>query len=141
VSDKQRPELSMRSPYYIGKHRYYELVHFCRQYALWRRELALLDGFKPQNWEISPGSYLADPTATEGEKRAMLSRKIDQVHKAAKQATENEELRRILLEGVVTGIGFPQLKARHAAAWLGKDTYYEAYRRFFWELNRIRCWD
>lgn len=141
MSDKQRPELSMRSPWYIGKHRQYELIHFCRQYPLWRRELVLLDGYKPRNWEMTPGSYLADPTATDGEKRAMLSRKIEQVHEAAKRATDNERLQKILLEGVVTGTGFPQLRARHDAVWLGKDTYYEAYRRFFWELNRIRSWD
>lgn len=142
MSNKQRPELSMRSPWYVGKHRYYELVHFCRQYPLWRRELVLLDGYKPRNnWEISPGSYLTDPTSTDGEKRALLSRKIDQVHRAVKQATDNERLQKILLEGVVTGTGFPALKAKHDATWLGKDTYYEAFRRFFWELNRIREFD
>ena len=142
MSNKHRPELSMRSPWYVGKHRYYELEHFCRQYPLWRRELVLLDGYKPRNtWEVSPGSYLTDPTSTDGEKRALLSRKIDQVHQAVKRATDNERLQKILLEGVVTGTGFPALKAKHDATWLGKDTYYEAFRRFFWELNRIREFD
>lgn len=28
-------ELSERNPYYISKHRYYELKHFCLQYPEW----------------------------------------------------------------------------------------------------------
>ena len=32
-----KPEVSERSPYYINKHRSYELVHFCRQYHDWIR--------------------------------------------------------------------------------------------------------
>lgn len=27
-----RPEVSQKNPYWIGKHRYYELKHFCLQY-------------------------------------------------------------------------------------------------------------
>ena len=36
----ERPELSKKSPYWIDKHRYYELKHFCLQYPLWKKELA-----------------------------------------------------------------------------------------------------
>lgn len=31
-----RPELSETNRYWIEKHRYYELKHFCLQYPLWR---------------------------------------------------------------------------------------------------------
>ena len=30
-----RPEISERNPYWISKHRYYELKHFCLQYNGW----------------------------------------------------------------------------------------------------------
>lgn len=29
----EKPELSLKNPYYLPRHRYYELKHFCLQYA------------------------------------------------------------------------------------------------------------
>ena len=40
----ERAELSKKNPYYISKHRYYELKHFCRQYDEWKRALVRIDG-------------------------------------------------------------------------------------------------
>lgn len=31
-----RPELSEKNPYWIERHRYYELKHFCLQYPIWK---------------------------------------------------------------------------------------------------------
>ena len=38
-----RPELSEKNKYWISKHRYYELKHFCLQYPLWRKAYAALE--------------------------------------------------------------------------------------------------
>lgn len=32
-----RPEISEKNKYWIGRHRYYELKHFCLQYSEWKR--------------------------------------------------------------------------------------------------------
>lgn len=32
-----RAELSEKNPYWIEKHRYYELKHFCLQYPIWKK--------------------------------------------------------------------------------------------------------
>ena len=40
-----RPELSEKNPYWIERHRYYELKHFCLQYPIWKKAYAALDGF------------------------------------------------------------------------------------------------
>lgn len=40
-----RPELSEKNPYWIEKHRYYELKHFCLQYPIWRKAYSVLDGY------------------------------------------------------------------------------------------------
>ena len=32
-----RPELSEKNPYWIERHRYYELKHFCLQYPIWKK--------------------------------------------------------------------------------------------------------
>ena len=47
-----RPELSEKNPYWIEKHRYYELKHFCLQYPIWRKAYASLNSFssKPADW-------------------------------------------------------------------------------------------
>lgn len=34
MRNDMRPELSQKNPYWIGKHRYYELKHFCLQYPI-----------------------------------------------------------------------------------------------------------
>ena len=41
-----RPELSEKNPYWIEKHRYYELKHFCLQYPIWRKAYASLNSFR-----------------------------------------------------------------------------------------------
>lgn len=33
-----KPELSKANRYWISKHRYYELYHFCLQYYEWEKE-------------------------------------------------------------------------------------------------------
>ena len=39
-----RAELSEKNPYWIEKHRYYELKHFCLQYPIWKKAYTALDG-------------------------------------------------------------------------------------------------
>ena len=38
-----RPELSSKNKYYIDKHRYYELKHFCLQYTEWKKSYSAFD--------------------------------------------------------------------------------------------------
>ena len=44
-----RPELSETNRYWIEKHRYYELKHFCLQYPLWRHAYNSLIDY-PCSW-------------------------------------------------------------------------------------------
>ena len=49
-----RPELSEKNPYWIGKHRYYELKHFCLQYPIWKKAYNALLGLssRPNDLDI-----------------------------------------------------------------------------------------
>lgn len=61
-----RPELSEKNPYWLEKHRYYELKHFCLQYPIWKKAYSSLDGLatRPSNLSIFvSGNILGDPTA------------------------------------------------------------------------------
>lgn len=40
----RHPELSEKNPYWIERHRYYELKHFCLQHPLWKKEYDMIDG-------------------------------------------------------------------------------------------------
>ena len=60
-----RPELSEKNPYWIERHRYYELKHFCLQYPIWKKAYAALDGLsrRPSDLEVfSKKGEISDPT-------------------------------------------------------------------------------
>ena len=74
-----RPEVSQKNPYFLERERYYELKHFCRQYPIWKKAYAALDGLskRPADLEqfVRPGKT-GDPTARCAEARASYSTKI-----------------------------------------------------------------
>lgn len=37
-----RPEISIKNKYWISRHRYYELKHFCLQYTDWKKMYLIL---------------------------------------------------------------------------------------------------
>lgn len=66
-----RAELSTKNKYYIDKHRYYELKHFCLQYPEWKRTYAELEDVTlPLSMieRVSTSNIPCDPTA----KRALV---------------------------------------------------------------------
>ena len=83
-----RPELSDKNPYWIGKHRYYELKHFCLQYPIWKKAYAALDGLskRPQDLEVfvKSGQLTSDPTARCAESRLFFADRMELVEQAEK---------------------------------------------------------
>ena len=67
MGNEMRPELSEKNPYWIGKHRYYELKHFCLQYPIWKKAKNALDGLskRPSDLKVfvQSGQLSSDPTA------------------------------------------------------------------------------
>ena len=53
-----RPELSEKNPYWIEKHRYYELKHFCLQYPIWRKAYSVLDGYSNPPKDLASVRYM-----------------------------------------------------------------------------------
>lgn len=132
-----RPEISAKNKYWISKHRYYELKHFCLQYPTWKKEYAELDsisitsslGFLPT--DNLPG----DPTLNLVMKKTRYSDLINIVEKAAKEA--DEFLYEYILKAVTEELSFTYLKSKLNIP-CGRDMYYDRYRRFFWLLSNIR---
>lgn len=133
-----RPELSEKNPYWIEKHRYYELKHFCLQYPIWRKAYAALDGLSTTSTDIAMfvvTNAFGDPTAKCGIARAYYSERTDMVERVAEQT--DQELADYILKAVTEGWSYEILKARLGIPCC-RDTYYELYRRFFWLLNKER---
>lgn len=138
MSTNVRPEVSQKNPYYLERERYYELKHFCRQYPIWKKAYAALDGLskRPADLEqfIRPGKT-GDPTARCAEARASYATKIEMVEKCAKEASPT--LSRYIMSYATKGDGYSVLKIRDHIP-CGKDMFYDVVRKFFWLLSKIR---
>ena len=128
-----KPELSDRNKYWISKHRYYELKHFCLQYPEWRKLYADLE-FKMEARKLDyiSGSDPSDPTAKYGQLRAELKTAMDLVSKSALESSK--ELGAYIFKAVTDGIPFVRLQTFYDIP-CGKDMYYDTYRKFFWILS------
>lgn len=138
MSTTIRPTLSEKNPYWIEKHRYYELKHFCLQYPIWKKAYHALDGLskKPVDLAVfSPNGQHGDPTAKCALAKAFYSARMDMVNETAKNS--DEELSGYILSGVTEGLSYDILKTRFDIPCC-RDTYYDRYRRFFWLLNKER---
>lgn len=133
-----RPEVSAKNKYWIGKHRYYELKHFCLQYPVWIKARASLDGLSknPVGLDaVARVKGVSDPTAKCAEAREYFVDRIRMVEKAAKDT--DAELSAYLLKGVTESRSYDTLKALDGLPCC-KDTYYRLYRKFFWLLSKAR---
>lgn len=132
-----RPELSGKNPYWIERHRYYELKHFCLQYPLWKQAYDVLDGVsgRPAEQVVSATNQCADPTAKHAIAKAYYSNRMELVEKLAKAAAP--DLSEYLLKGVTQGWTYDILKARLDIPCC-RNTYYDQYRKFFWLLHKER---
>lgn len=132
-----RPELSKKNPFWIEKHRYYELKHFCLQYPDWQKAVRSFDSLsKPviEPLEIHTNT-MGSPTEQCVVAREIYLEWIHMVEESAK--CTDEELANYILKGVTLGKSYD-----HMLASLGipccRDVYYEKYREFFWRLDKIR---
>lgn len=132
------PELTTKNPYWIERHRYYELKHFCLQYRIWKKARAAIDGMNPSRLEIAVRSQtgnVSNPTASAAEARLFYTNRIEMVENAARET--DPVIGAFILAGVTEGVSYDILNARSPIP-CSKDTYYNLYRRFFWLLNKER---
>ncbi len=133
-----RPELSEKNQYWIERHRYYELKHFCLQYPIWKKAYLALDGLakRPNDLSIfAKSGQISNPTEQCAEAREIYIRKMELVEQAA--LATDADLASYILKAVTVGLSYDSLKARLEIPCC-KDTYYNLYRRFFWLLNKRR---
>lgn len=133
-----RAELSSKNKYWISKHRYYELKHFCMQYPDWKRAYSeLCDTNLPLSMiETTPTDNLpGDPTVKRALMKTFCSERIELVEKTALKA--DQCLHDYIIKGVTEGKSYTYLKTVLDIP-CGRDMYYDKYRKFFWLLNDTR---
>lgn len=134
-----RPEVSQKNPYWIGKHRYYELKHFCLQYPIWKKAYQSLDALSRSSDAlqifVKGGQMKGDPTERCAQSRIFFADRMEMVEQAVIGA--EPELYAYLLRGVTEGLSYDTLKVRYDIPCC-RDVYYAAYRRFFWLLSKKR---
>ena len=133
-----RAEISTKSKYWISKHRYYELKHFCLQYPEWKMSYASLDGFashSPTTSGPSKNGSVSNPTAVYAEARLYFYDRMRLIERVADEAADY--LAPLLLRAVTEDISYEHLRAQVGMPCC-KDTWYAVYRRFFWMLDKAR---
>ena len=133
-----RADISAKNPYWISRHRYYELKHFCLQYPLWQKQLKELSYPLAGNTDIptvNGSNDLRNPTAERAEKRSFYQERIGMIERTAKCAAD--DLSDYILKAVTQETSFTALQTQYDIPCC-KDTYYELYRKFFWLLSQER---
>lgn len=133
-----RPEISEKNKYYIDKHRYYELKHFCLQYKEWKKAYESCNDaviFASNLERHSTSGIPSDLTAKYAIRKAHYGSRIKLIEKAAMDA--DDYLYPYILKAVTEGLSYTHLKARLDIP-CGRDMYYDRYRKFFWLLSEMR---
>ena len=132
-----RPELSKDNPYYISKHRYYELKHFCLQYPEWKREYNRLEvmGVPYYSYQYVRINDISDPTAKLAIKKTYYADMMDLIEGCCDLT--DEYLSGYLKLAVTEGFSYDKLNARLYVPCSRKE-FYGLYRRFFYILDKER---
>lgn len=135
-----RPEIKEKNKYHIGKHRYYELKHFCLQYWDWKKklvELEEMDAVKSSTLSAAKPANMSlhDDISELAIKRRALKAKMELVETMAKSA--DRELYWYLMKTVTEGASYVNLRTKYDIP-CGKNMFYDRYRKFFWLLDKER---
>ena len=132
-----RPELAEKNQYWIPRHRYYELKHFCLQYPVWKKAYESLNALSSHPLDLAAvrKSGIRDPTAKCAESMAFYSTRMDMLKDTAWET--DEVIGEHILHGVTENLAYDILEARFGVPCCRAE-YYRLYRKFFWILDKKR---
>lgn len=134
-----RPEISKKSKYYISKERYYELVHFCRQYYEYEKEYTRI--LNDINISANLNDVKTKNTESSVERTILIAQeyadKIAIIKKCCLLATDSALLSNYILRAVTKGETYEKFRTQDNIP-ICKNTFYEYYRKFFWLLDKER---
>lgn len=137
MSTNIRAEISENNKYHISKEKYYELYHFCHQYKEWKKESKRLSSLAAKDLSginIS-GNSLSRITEEEAIHLSEIKEKMKLVEETAK---ETDEFLGSYIFLVVTGAASFDFIKNYMKVPVGRNEFYENYRKFFWLLSKKR---
>lgn len=123
------------SKYYVPEQVYLTVVHFCRQYPLWKAELEINPNTQKAidySRDVVQTSNQFDQTSEIAMDRKMIADKKELVEKTAHEVAGI--LAEWLLLGVGHGLTYYQLVDKGIPC--GKDMYYDIRRKFYFVLSK-----
>lgn len=134
--ERSRNELSSKSKYWISKHRYLELKHFCLQYPEWKRQLNSINNLPSSNGFVRVSTRSSDDFFID---HVVLCRiNLEKSMSLVEQAAQNTD-------GYLAPFIFAAVTEEKSYTWLrehgmacGKDMFYDRYHKFFWLLDQTR---
>ena len=135
-----RNEISKNRQYYLNKHRYLELRHFCMQYPIWKKANdALWSMHSKSIIDISAGmpnkSWIESPIDRILEARNEFISKMEMVEQAA--IMSDDVLAPWILKCVTEGLSYDKMYARDSIP-CSRSKFYILCRKFFWTLSKLR---
>ncbi len=130
-----RPEVSNKKEYWISRHRYYELKHFCLQYAEWKQAYNSITLLHGANLDKIGSGNVSDPVAEAAAERMYYKSRMELIENLTKEA--DPTLWNYIFLGVTEGLSYEVIRARMDCPCC-REVYYETYRRFFWLLHKAR---
>ena len=137
MATKIRPVISKKRTYYISKHRYYELKHFCLQYNEFRNVIFSRGGYsgKGLKMEVKRQREFDDPVGEEVVRTEEAKKNIEMIETAA--TSTDEFLKDYILEAVTEGKSFTYLKMIEDMP-CSRDSFYILYHKFFYILSQLK---
>lgn len=131
-----KPELSHKNKYWLPRHRYYELRHFCLQYPEWKR---LYFRLETQIVNFPSGIFgenrLNRPVESVALLREELNKNMRLIERLCKEA--DQQISPFIFMAVTEGKSYNALRMTYLIP-CGSDMFYDRYRKFFWLLSKER---
>lgn len=134
---KIRSTLSKKNEYYISPHAFYAAYHQAMRYTEWLEEYEAIASatIKAVDYEHDggSGSYTGDPTSSLGAKLARISKNLDAIRWAAKEA--GEDLYTYILYAVTNeGVTYKYLRTKKIPC--SRNEFYQRRRKFYYLLSK-----
>ena len=126
-----RPDISKKNKYWISKHRYYELKHWCLQYPEWK-EMYLYFGNLINRYEKHDSNRKNSPVEYLAEQREYYKKQMDLIRQCSELS--DPSIGCYIFKAVTQELSFVNLETHGIPC--GRDMYYDRYRKFFWILSR-----
>lgn len=140
MSTNIRRDLSDNNPYYISKHRRYELEHFCMQYDEWMVEIKRLNEKVIRSNVLGDvkilGAFGYDPVSDIAIRLQTIKHNIEIIKDALEKTSHEKEMQNGIFKAVTKGATYTALRSEGFPYC--KNLFYDHLHKFYYILDKSR---